>query len=77
MEDHKHIPIEGIEGHITWTGKEPPSEEVLAALNDMAKKAYNMFELTPRQLEIRNCDHVWKSVNSGYCSDCIKCGYGI
>lgn len=77
MKDHKHIPIKGIDGHITWTGKEPPKEEVLLALTNMANKAYEMFEITPRQLEITKCKHEWLETHGGFCSDCVKCGYKI
>jgi len=35
MKTHTHIPLEN--GHITWTGKELPSNKVMQAFSQMAR----------------------------------------
>lgn len=37
---HIHIPLDGMDGHITWVGDIPPSKSILSALNKMAKSAF-------------------------------------
>lgn len=39
IEEHTHIPILDGQGHITWHGKNPPSEKQMKAFEEMARLA--------------------------------------
>ena len=43
-EQHTHIPLKTMKGHVTWTGKEPPSDEFMEAMELLAKAAVKAIE---------------------------------
>lgn len=44
-ERHIHIPLKNINGHVTWTGQEPPSDEFMEAMESLANAAAKAIEL--------------------------------